>query len=40
MYKTTKLTVGQQKNTGEYIQYCITVPGVRMHKKKSPRLRL
>ena len=28
-----KLTVGKQKNTGEYIQYCITVPGVRMVKK-------
>lgn len=28
-----KLTVGRQKNTGEYIQYCITVPGIRMNKK-------
>ena len=28
-----KLTVGKQKNTGEYIQYCITVPGIRMQKK-------
>lgn len=28
-----KLTVGKQKNTGEYIQYCITVPGIRMLKK-------
>ena len=24
-----KLTVGKQKNSGEYIQYCITVPGSR-----------
>ena len=28
-----KLTVGRHKNTGEYIQYCITVPGVRKTKK-------
>lgn len=28
-----KLTVGKQKNTGDYIQYCVTVPGVRMIKK-------
>ena len=25
-----KLTVGRQKKSGEYIQYCITLPGVRM----------
>ena len=29
----TKLTVGLQKTTGEYVQYCITVPGIRMNKK-------
>ena len=33
MYGPIKLTVGRQKNTGEYIQYCITVPGIRMVKK-------
>ena len=33
MYGSIKLTVGLQKNNGEYIQYCITKPGVRMHKK-------
>jgi hypothetical protein len=33
MNGSVKLTVGRQKNTGEYIQYCITVPGVRMNKK-------
>ena len=33
LYGAVKLTIGKQKNTGEYIQYCITVPGSRMHKK-------
>lgn len=33
LYGAIKLTIGKQKNTGEYIQYCITVPGSRMHKK-------
>jgi hypothetical protein len=33
MHNSIKLTVGRQKNTGEYIQYCITVPGIRMNKK-------
>ena len=33
MYGSVKLTVGKQKNTGEFIQYCITVPGIRKQKK-------
>ncbi|MBO4585999.1 MAG: hypothetical protein J5675_05295 [Bacteroidales bacterium] len=32
-YKHVKLTVGFQKSKGEYVQYCITVPGARMNKK-------
>lgn len=32
MYGNVKLTVGLQRSTGEYVQYCITVPGSRMHK--------
>lgn len=32
-HKNVKLTVGFQKSKGEYVQYCITVPGARMHKK-------
>jgi hypothetical protein len=32
-YKEIKLTVGYQPSKGHYVQYCITVPGARMHKK-------
>ena len=32
-YKHIKLTVGYQPSKGQYVQYCITVPGTRMHKK-------
>ncbi|MBP5752871.1 MAG: hypothetical protein J6W60_08450 [Treponema sp.] len=32
-YGKVKLTVGFQKSKGEYVQYCITVPGARKHKK-------
>ena len=28
-YGSIKLTVGLQKTTKEYVQYCITVPGIR-----------
>ncbi len=32
-YGRVKLTVGFQASKGQYVQYCITVPGERMHKK-------
>ena len=32
-YGRVKLTVGFQPSKGHYVQYCITVPGERMHKK-------
>ncbi|MBQ9410738.1 MAG: hypothetical protein IJU21_03930 [Bacteroidales bacterium] len=32
-YGRAKLTVGFQPSMGHYVQYCITVPGERMHKK-------
>ncbi|MBP5504999.1 MAG: hypothetical protein J6X89_02720 [Bacteroidales bacterium] len=35
MHGSIKLTVGVHKNTGDCIQYCITVPGVRMINNKS-----
>ena len=32
-YRHVKLTVGYQVSKGHYVQYCINVPSVRMHKK-------
>ena len=32
-YRHVKLTVGYQVSKGHYVQYWITVPSVRMHKK-------
>jgi len=32
-YGRVKLTIGFQPSKGHYVQYCITVPGARMHKK-------
>jgi len=32
-YGRIKLTIGFQPSKGHYVQYCITVPGTRMHKK-------
>ena len=32
-HQNIKLTIGYQPSKGQYVQYCITIPGVRMHKK-------
>jgi len=34
-HQNIKLTIGYQPSKGQYVQYCITIPGVRMHKKKA-----